>query len=323
MTTKISAIIAQYIKSETRLIIPEVGTLIRRKESGEIVFMEMLKKNDGTLVGLVVNILDVSPSKATEIVNRYIRTVKSQLATSKKFILDGVGVLLARPDGSVDFSFNPFAQTLPGTEEDEYGYLDEPAPQPTAESDVVAEEEHKKRVVAEPKAEVVAEPQEEAENEPKAEVVANPEPAPQPITKPIARPEESNVEELEDEIPQPKPQPKPQPAPQPAPQPKPQPAPQPKPQPKPQPAPQPKPQPAPQPTPKSVIDAYDDKTEVKAPAKPSAPTVQPRQPRKKLDPITIISLVAVAAAIAAFIWGLFPSGDRLEVEVEQRVEIVE
>ena len=113
MTTKISAIIAQYIKSETRLIIPEVGTLIRRKESGEIVFMEMLKKNDGTLVGLVVNILDVSPSKATEIVNRYIRTVKNQLATSKKFILDGVGVLLARPDGSVDFSFNPFAQSLP------------------------------------------------------------------------------------------------------------------------------------------------------------------------------------------------------------------
>lgn len=303
MTTKISAIIAQYIKSETRLIIPEVGTLIRRKESGEIVFMEMLKKNDGTLVGLVVNILDVSPSKATEIVNRYIRTVKNQLATSKKFILDGVGVLLARPDGSVDFSFNPFAQTLPGTEEDEYGYLDEP----TVESDVVAKEEHKERVVAEPKAEVVAEPQEEVENEPKVEVVAKPEPAPQPITKPNARPEESNVEELEDEIPQPKPQPKPQPAPQP----------------KPQPAPQPKPQPVPQPTPKSVIDAYDDKTEVKAPAKPSAPTVQPRQPRKKLDPITIIALVAVAAAIAAFIWGLFPSGDRLEVEVEQRVEIVE
>lgn len=279
MTTKISAIIAQYIKSETRLIIPEVGTLIRRKESGEIVFMEMLKKNDGTLVGLVVNILDVSPSKATEIVNRYIRTVKSQLATSKKFILDGVGVLLARPDGSVDFSFNPFAQTLPGTEEDEYGYLDEP----TAESNVVAEEEHKERVVAEPK----------------AEVVAKPEPTPQPITKPTARPEDSNVEVLEDEIPQPKPQPKPRPKPQ------------------------PKPQPAPQPTPKSVIDAYDDKTEVKAPAKPSAPTVQPRQPRKKLDPITIIALVAVAAAIAAFIWGLFPSGDRLEVEVEQRVEIVE
>ncbi len=290
MTTKISAIIAQYIKSETRLIIPEVGTLIRRKESGEIVFMEMLKKNDGTLVGLVVNILDVSPSKAGEIVGRYIRTIKSQLSTSKKFILDGVGVLLARPDGSVDFSFNPFAQTLPGTEDDEYGYLDEPTPQPTAEkvetTPEVAEDETQQEATK------------ESESQPKEEVKVI-EPAP----KPSAKSEDSNVEVLEDEIPQPKTESRPQP--------------QPKPQPKPQ------PQPAPQPTPKRVIDAFGEEPEVKAPVKPSTPKVQPRQLRKKLDPITIVALVAVAMAIAAFIWGLVPSGDRLEVEVEQAVEVIE
>lgn len=113
MTAKISAIIAQYIGQEIRLIIPEVGTLIRRKESGEIIFMDMLKKNDGTLVQLIVNAMDVSPSKATEITNRYIGTVKQQLESNKKFIIDGVGVLLARPDGKIDFSFNPFAKSLP------------------------------------------------------------------------------------------------------------------------------------------------------------------------------------------------------------------
>ncbi|MBP3439859.1 MAG: hypothetical protein J6K24_01220 [Tidjanibacter sp.] len=113
MTAKISAIIAQYINKETRLIIPEVGTLIRRKESGEIIFMDMLKKNDGTLIQLIVNALDVSPSKATEIVNRYIGTVKQQLESNKKFILDGVGVILVRPEGGMDFSFNPFAKSIP------------------------------------------------------------------------------------------------------------------------------------------------------------------------------------------------------------------
>lgn len=113
MTTKISAIIAQYIGKETRLIIPEVGTLIRRKESGEIIFMEMLKKNDGALIQLIVNALDVSPSKATEITNRYIGTIKQQLETNKKFILDGVGVILVRPEGGIGFSFNPFAKTIP------------------------------------------------------------------------------------------------------------------------------------------------------------------------------------------------------------------
>ena len=113
MTTKISAIIAQYIGQETRIIIPEVGTLIRRKESGEIIFMEMLRKNDGALIQLIVNALDVSPSKATEITNRYIGTIKQQLENNKKFIIDGVGVLLARAEGGIDFSFNPFAKSLP------------------------------------------------------------------------------------------------------------------------------------------------------------------------------------------------------------------
>ena len=113
MTTKISAIIAQYIATETRLVIPEVGTLIRRKESGEIVFMEILRKSDGVLVGLIVNTLDVSPSKANEIANNYIATIKQQLAQSKKFVIDGVGVLLLRGNGSIDFSFNPFAQSIP------------------------------------------------------------------------------------------------------------------------------------------------------------------------------------------------------------------
>jgi cell division septation protein DedD len=116
MTTKISAIIAQQIASQTRLIIPEVGTLIRRKESGEIVFMEMLRKSDGVLAGVVVQTLDVSPSKANELLNQYAATIKQQLATNKKFILDGVGILFARNDGGVDFSFNPFAQSLPEPE---------------------------------------------------------------------------------------------------------------------------------------------------------------------------------------------------------------
>ncbi len=119
MTKQLSAIIAKYINSETRLIIPEVGTLLRRKESGEVVFTEMLRKNDGVLVGLVVNGMDVSPSRANEIVGGYVEVIKQELATRKKFILDGVGVLLRRADGGVDFSFNPFAQSIPEPDADE------------------------------------------------------------------------------------------------------------------------------------------------------------------------------------------------------------
>lgn len=167
MTTKISAIIAQYIAAQTRLIIPEVGTLIRRKESGEIVFMEMLRKSDGVLVGLVVNTLDVSPSKAGEMVNTYVATLKQQLTTTKKFVIDGVGVLLARPDGGVDFSFNPFAQSIP---------------EPTRGVEILEEDV----VAPQPKPVAPTRPATPvAPATPKVEVAApTPQPAPQPAPQP-------------------------------------------------------------------------------------------------------------------------------------------
>ena len=199
MTAKISAIIAQHITNESRLIIPEVGTLIRRKESGEIVFMEMLKKNNNVLIGLVVNILDVSPSKATEIVNQYIATIKQQLRTNKKFILDGVGVLLQRPDGGVDFSFNPFAQSLPEPEKN-YDIIEEivtPTPKPEPKQVTTPEPKPEPNVVTKPKIEptVAAKPQVQSAA-PKAEpqrVATSPKPAtapvaPKPTPKPTPKP---------------------------------------------------------------------------------------------------------------------------------------
>ncbi len=179
MTTKISAIIAQHIATQTRIIIPEVGTLIRRKESGEIVFMEMLKKSDGILANLIINTLDVSPSKANELLSGYVNTVKQQLATNKKFILDGVGVLLARRDGGVDFSFNPFAQSLP---EFEKGV------------DVLEEEIEEKPAPVAPSA--PSEPQKPAE--PKVAPTATPRPTPTPRPAMPAKP--TKVEEDEEPI---------------------------------------------------------------------------------------------------------------------------
>lgn len=182
MTTKISAIIAQHIATQTRIIIPEVGTLIRRKESGEIVFMEMLKKSDGILANLIINTLDVSPSKANELLSGYVNTVKQQLATNKKFILDGVGVLLARRDGGVDFSFNPFAQSLP---EFEKGV------------DVLEEEiEEKPAPVAPVAPSAPSEPQKPTE--PKVAPTATPRPT--PIPRPAMPAKPTKVEEDEEPI---------------------------------------------------------------------------------------------------------------------------
>lgn len=112
MTTQINTLIARYIADNTRLIIPNIGTLLRRKESGEIVFMEMLKKGDGTLNTLVGAHFQLSDAQATEVVENYAAAIRKGLDTNKKFIMDGVGVLLIGTNGNVDFIFNPSAHTI-------------------------------------------------------------------------------------------------------------------------------------------------------------------------------------------------------------------
>jgi hypothetical protein len=237
MTSKISAIIAQHIATQTRIIIPEVGTLIRRKESGEIVFMEMLKKSDGTLASLIVNTLDVSPSKANEILNTYVATIKQQLTANKKFILDGVGVLLSRRDGGVDFSFNPFAQSLP---EFEKGV------------DILEEDVVERPVSVAPTMVAPAEPAKPAEQ--KVAPVATPRPTQQPAPRPVQHPT---------------------------------------------------------PQPKVVGKIEEEEEPIQRKSK-----IQAHFTRKKIDGITIIAFIAVAMALISLIWGMIPSNDRVELDVE-------
>ena len=169
MTVEISSLVAQYIAKNTRLIIPEIGTLLRRRESGEIVFMEMLKKSDGGLVALVAGGLGLSEEEAAKAVEQYVSTIKSQLATNKKFILDGVGVLLAGVNGGVEFIFNPQSHTIDAVEEPKSKTVaEEPQVIELAEEpQVVAAKEP---VVAKPAPEVVA--KEPMVAEPTPEVVA-------------------------------------------------------------------------------------------------------------------------------------------------------
>lgn len=166
MIVKISAIIEAYLQRENRLIIPSVGTLLKRKESGEIVFVEMLKKNDGKLVGLVAEQFGVAADEAEAIVEGYSEEIGRQIATSRKFIIDGVGVLLVGANGALDFAFNPFTRTIPAPESEPKSVAVEPKA-PVAEAPKAPVAEQAKAPAAEqPKSNVIeldVEPEEEKE----------------------------------------------------------------------------------------------------------------------------------------------------------------
>lgn len=112
----ISKIIASYLTKAPRLIIPDVGAFIARKESNEIIFMEMLKKNDGVLVGLVAESEGMSENEAQEIVNKYVLDIKLELSVNRKFIIKSLGVLSLDNAGVVSFTNDSFVKKIPNGE---------------------------------------------------------------------------------------------------------------------------------------------------------------------------------------------------------------
>ncbi|MBQ1963827.1 MAG: hypothetical protein II358_00195, partial [Tidjanibacter sp.] len=128
------------------------------------------KKNDGKLVGLVAEQFGVAADEAEAIVEGYSEEIGRQIATSRKFIIDGVGVLLVGANGALDFAFNPFTRTIPAPESEPKSVAVEPKA-PVAEAPKApAVEEMKTPAVEEPKSNVIeleVEPEEEVEKEDK------------------------------------------------------------------------------------------------------------------------------------------------------------
>ena len=187
MTVEINSLVARYIADNTRLIIPNVGTLLRRKESGEIVFMEMLKKGDGVFNSLVGNHFGLDDAQATETVDGYASTIKKSLEASKKFIIDGVGVLLVENAGNIEFIFNPSAHTIE---------VEQPKEEPTIVENVEEVEVAAEPATIEPEVvvvEPVAEEQADEEKEPlvidlNVEESIEEEPAEEPAGEPAEEP---------------------------------------------------------------------------------------------------------------------------------------
>lgn len=193
MTTKISQIAAHYLEEQTRLIIPEVGTLLRRKESGEIVLVPMLKKSDGVLASLVAEQLEVGADEAARLVAAYSEAILDSLAKNKKFILDGIGVLLINPKGALEFAFNPLSRTIPAATEDVYGEVIKAYEPVVAEQprEVVAEEPEQPRVV-----EVVVEPKAKSPQVEPEQASEQPEPMEKENAAPVKPEEQSKFAKL-------------------------------------------------------------------------------------------------------------------------------
>ena len=103
----INEIVAAYLRENKRLVIPALGAFIRKDGSGEVVFVEFLKKDDGVLTELLERHYGLSRNEAVEAIAQYVEQAKQHIARHGFFIIGGVGTL--RPDANslLELSYDP------------------------------------------------------------------------------------------------------------------------------------------------------------------------------------------------------------------------
>lgn len=158
----------ELLLSNNSVILPDFGAIVIANEStGEVMFNEYLKFNDGKLIALIVANSSMEEQDATNMVAKYVRDIQIQLDKGESYDIFGLGSFLKDKDGSTIFNGNVNASTKKEAEE-----IAGPSPTPKAEpkkekkeTPIKKEEKEEKDL---PEIDLTA-PMESAEEKPKAE----------------------------------------------------------------------------------------------------------------------------------------------------------
>lgn len=153
-------IIAKYLESNKRLVVPNLGTFIVKVAGESVLFSALIKNDDGVLRQLVAQ-QGLSELEAAGVVDRFVFEVNYRLQNYKECRLKGFGVLKAGDSGAMKFVYDT---TVDGED------LDSAVPERKrpaqksqvampAEVSVVKESQPKEESAAEPKGEPVVEEQ--------------------------------------------------------------------------------------------------------------------------------------------------------------------
>ncbi|MBS1364380.1 hypothetical protein [Alistipes sp.] len=90
----INKIIAEYLRTNKRLVVPHFGAFIRKENSEAIVFVPFLKKDDGVLQQLLVSEYGMDSADAQAVIDEYIAEIKESIAARGAYVIEGVGRLM-------------------------------------------------------------------------------------------------------------------------------------------------------------------------------------------------------------------------------------
>lgn len=113
----LNSIIKNHLNTNKRLVIPNFGTFVKKENNTDIVFVELLKKDDGVLNSLVMSNYSVESAKAGEIVSNFVNSIKQDISKNGCYFIPGMGILRATPNGAYTFNSGNQAKQKPENEQ--------------------------------------------------------------------------------------------------------------------------------------------------------------------------------------------------------------
>lgn len=133
-------IISEYLATNKRLLVPNLGAFIVKRAGEEILFSNLIKGDDGVLRGLLVN-SGLSEIEAAGVLDRFVFEVNFRLQNNGECALKNFGYLRVGANGTIAFEYKPGVeeQSLEKDAEESKTVSDEP----TTTDVVLAEQEDK------------------------------------------------------------------------------------------------------------------------------------------------------------------------------------
>ncbi len=103
----LSQIITRCLATRKRLVVPQLGAFLVKVPGREVVFSEMMKRDDGVLRSVLCTEEGMSEIEASGAIDRFVFEVRHAVESDTVFQAEGLGIFAAGPNGTVRFRFLP------------------------------------------------------------------------------------------------------------------------------------------------------------------------------------------------------------------------
>ena len=103
----VDEVLVQCLENYRRVVLPGFGAFIRKEEGGDVVFVDLLRRDDSVLVSQLMTAYHTTEVSAKAMAEDYVAGIRDGVMRDGSFIIAGLGILTATPDGRYRFEYRP------------------------------------------------------------------------------------------------------------------------------------------------------------------------------------------------------------------------